>query len=324
MPVRQQVSEAGQEAAESEEADDASDFQAAVPTMTRCALFAVHPLLAFLPELTNGSWGPTNEPALPGPKYLEHPPSDAPEFPPDPYARELAQMQAQQAEAELLSSKSPSALASSIDSKIGIQLDVVVVQGRAGLARNFSGLLLQESNEAGTKEAMKTPSFTGLLETPHEKAVFLACMQSLRANGLITIMAEPRLVTMSGRQASFLSGGQEAIPVPAGLGQVGVEFEEFGSRLNFVPTILSVGKIRLSVESELRQSPEDPVQRMKTTSEFKKGVTLLIAKVSQKPEAKNQKASKNTGKSKKGKREIEEQDEEMIILVTPSIIRLDR
>jgi hypothetical protein len=37
---------------------------------------------------------------LPSPRYLEHPPTYAPESPPFPYARELAGMQAQAAQAE--------------------------------------------------------------------------------------------------------------------------------------------------------------------------------------------------------------------------------
>ena len=38
---------------------------------------------------------------LPSPRYLEHPPSYIPESPPFPYARELATMQAQAAQAEV-------------------------------------------------------------------------------------------------------------------------------------------------------------------------------------------------------------------------------
>jgi hypothetical protein len=37
---------------------------------------------------------------LPSPRYLEHPPSYAPDSPPYPFARELATLQAQQAQAE--------------------------------------------------------------------------------------------------------------------------------------------------------------------------------------------------------------------------------
>src|SRR5262249_24493131 len=49
----------------------------------------------------------------------------------------------------------------------------------------------------------------------------------------------------------FLDGGEQAIPVPAGLGQVGVQFEEFGTRLSFVPIVIGDGRIRLEVEPEV-------------------------------------------------------------------------
>ena len=64
--------------------------------------------------------------------------------------------------------------------------------------------------------------------------------------------AEPRLIALSGRQASFLDGGEQAIPVPAGLGQVGVQFEEFGTRLNFVPIVLGSEARALAAADDLR------------------------------------------------------------------------
>src|SRR5947208_12716426 len=65
------------------------------------------------------------------------------------------------------------------------------------------------------------------------------------------LLAQPRLVTLSGNPASFLDGGEQAVPVPAGLGQVGVQFEEFGTRLNFLPVVLGNGRIHLEVEPEV-------------------------------------------------------------------------
>jgi pilus assembly protein CpaC len=94
---------------------------------------------------------------------------------------------------------------------------------------------------------------------------------------------------MSGRQASFLVGGEQAIPVPAGLGQVGVQFEEFGTRLNFIPVVLGNGKIHLEVEPEV--SALDPAagtniqgtvvpgratQRVRTTVQLETGQTFVI------------------------------------------------
>jgi hypothetical protein len=60
-------------------------------------------------------------------------------------------------------------------------------------------------------------------------------------------MAEPKVVTMSGRTARLLSGGQQAIPETAGLGSVSVRFEPFGTQLNVLPIVLGNGRIQLDV-----------------------------------------------------------------------------
>ena len=71
------------------------------------------------------------------------------------------------------------------------------------------------------------------------------------------MLAEPRLVTLSGRPATFLSGGQQAVPeVTAsgvGGGTVGTRFEPFGTQLTFLPIVLGNGKIYLEVEPVISQ-----------------------------------------------------------------------
>jgi pilus assembly protein CpaC len=120
-------------------------------------------------------------------------------------------------------------------------------------------------------------------------ATFLGFLQALRDEEVTKLLAEPRLVTVSGKPASFLSGGEQAVPVPAGLGQVGVQFEEFGTRLNFLPIVLGDGRIHLEVEPEvssLNQAfgtsiqgtvvPGRTTQRVHTTVDIEPGQTLVI------------------------------------------------
>jgi pilus assembly protein CpaC len=120
-------------------------------------------------------------------------------------------------------------------------------------------------------------------------ATFLSFLQALRNESVTKLLAEPRLVTVSGKAASFLSGGEQAVPVPAGLGQVGVQFEEFGTRLNFLPIVMGDGRIHLEVEPEvssLNQAfgtsiqgtvvPGRTTQRVHTTVDIEPGQTLVI------------------------------------------------
>jgi pilus assembly protein CpaC len=123
----------------------------------------------------------------------------------------------------------------------------------------------------------------------NDKQSFFGYLNALRNEGLAKVMSEPRLMTLSGRTASFLDGGEQAIPVPAGLGQVGTQFEEFGTRLNFLPIVLGNGKIHLEVEPEVSRLdaasgtsiqgtivPGRITQRVHTTVEMEDGQTLLI------------------------------------------------
>jgi pilus assembly protein CpaC len=86
--------------------------------------------------------------------------------------------------------------------------------------------------------------FLGLF---NDEQIFYSFLQILRNENLAKIMAEPKVVTMSGRTARLLSGGQQAIPETAGLGSVSVRFEPFGTQLNVLPIVLGNGKIQLDV-----------------------------------------------------------------------------
>jgi pilus assembly protein CpaC len=77
-------------------------------------------------------------------------------------------------------------------------------------------------------------------------------LQFLEQEGLARTLAEPRLVTQSGQEASFLAGGEFPIPVVQGGGtglnnSITIEYKEFGVGLRFTPVVLSDGKISLKV-----------------------------------------------------------------------------
>lgn len=84
-----------------------------------------------------------------------------------------------------------------------------------------------------------------------------AIIQALQANNILQILAEPNLLTESGKSASFLAGGE--FPFPAlqggvssgGVQGVTVQFREFGVRLNFTPTLMPDGLIHLNVKPEV-------------------------------------------------------------------------
>lgn len=79
-------------------------------------------------------------------------------------------------------------------------------------------------------------------------------IRALQQHNVLQILAEPNLLALNGREASFLAGGEFPFPTvqsTAGLGAVTITFKEFGVRLKFTPNILSDGTIRLKVAPEV-------------------------------------------------------------------------
>jgi len=82
-----------------------------------------------------------------------------------------------------------------------------------------------------------------------------AMIQALQDNAVLQILAEPNLLTESGKQASFLAGGEFPFPVLQGtsgaVNGITIQFREFGVRLNFTPTLTADGLIHLNVKPEV-------------------------------------------------------------------------
>ncbi len=83
-------------------------------------------------------------------------------------------------------------------------------------------------------------------------SVFQGFVQAMLEEGMLKSQATPMIVTHNGRPANFLSGGETPVPIPAGLGTTGFEFREYGIQMNAVPYILGNGRVRLEVETIIR------------------------------------------------------------------------
>jgi pilus assembly protein CpaC len=80
-----------------------------------------------------------------------------------------------------------------------------------------------------------------------------ASFQAFESTGLIRILAEPNLTTLSGESANFLAGGEFPVPVGQRNNVVTIEFKEFGIGLGFTPLVLSKGRINLKVSTEVSE-----------------------------------------------------------------------
>jgi pilus assembly protein CpaC len=121
-----------------------------------------------------------------------------------------------------------------------------------------------------------------------------AILQDLQAKNVLQILAEPNLLTLSGRPASFLAGGEFPFPTlqggAAGVGQITIQFKEFGIRLNFLPTVTPRGTIHLVVTPEVSSLdysngltvsgytiPGLSTRRVQTEVELENGQSFVIA-----------------------------------------------
>jgi pilus assembly protein CpaC len=83
---------------------------------------------------------------------------------------------------------------------------------------------------------------------------FGAVIEALQTKNLLQILAEPNLIAVNGKKASFLAGGQFPFPIVqpgAGFTAVTISFKEFGVKLDFTPVIMPNGNIHLAVAPEV-------------------------------------------------------------------------
>jgi pilus assembly protein CpaC len=134
------------------------------------------------------------------------------------------------------------------------------------------------------------PAVNSLFRFDTGEWTWTGLMDALSEDGLLKILAEPTLVTLSGQSANFLAGGEFPVPVPQGLGTAAIEYKPFGVGLIFSPTVLSKDKISIQVTPEVSEldfstaqvvqgfvTPGITTRRASTTVELGDGQSFAIA-----------------------------------------------
>jgi len=169
-----------------------------------------------------------------------------------------------------------------------------------------------------------------------------AVVKALQSKGLFQSLAEPNLIALNGKEASFLAGGEYPYPVAqggAGNNAVTITFKEFGVRLSFTPTVLGGDLINLKVRPEVSsldfangvsvsgfRVPALSSRRTETEVELQDGQTFAIAGL-----------MNNTVSSTMSKipgigdipvlgylfrsRAYQKQQTELVVMITPQIVR---
>jgi Flp pilus assembly secretin CpaC len=156
-----------------------------------------------------------------------------------------------------------------------------------------AGLKLPDLNEAN--RAAKDPSqpveksrggaVLGIIDSDHELFAFL---DELRAKGIAKTLAEPAILTVSGRPAFFSSGGEFPF-LQRQSGDATIDFKQYGTQVNLVPLALGNDMLRLEFKARVSEIDEQlsvnagglkvpglHVRECDTGVEFASGQTVVV------------------------------------------------
>ena len=115
-----------------------------------------------------------------------------------------------------------------------------------------------------------------------------AVIDALESEGIVRTLAEPNLTAVSGENARFHAGGELPMAncnIANNSNICTVEYKPYGVSLDFTPTVLSEGRISLSIStavSEIGQvsvgiNPGIDTRNMRTTIELPSGGSMMLA-----------------------------------------------
>ena len=137
----------------------------------------------------------------------------------------------------------------SIASTLNSPLSFVNVIGVAtqGFAQGITG-----KGSVGGAEVQQGSTTSLNFGVVGDKGSFSAFLDALRTEGIAKVLSEPRITTLSGQEASIVSGGETPIVLSSGVGAPPtVSYKSFGTTVKFTPLVLENGRIQLKIMAEL-------------------------------------------------------------------------
>jgi pilus assembly protein CpaC len=183
--------------------------------------------------------------------------------------------------------------------------------------------------------AAAAPQLTGIFENGE----ITVLLDALASNGSGKVLTDATVVALSGEPASFLAGGEFAVPSTVGLNGVGVAtttFRGFGTSLISTSTLVDRDLIRMEIIPELSELdqgaavggvPGVNVRRVQTRVELREGQTIVLGGVF----SRRQRAEVTripvlgeipiVGTYLFNTKQATEDETEMLIVLTPEIVR---
>jgi pilus assembly protein CpaC len=174
-----------------------------------------------------------------------------------------------------------------------------------------------------------------LVHTGGDSNGLSALLEALASESFASVLAEPTLVALSGKTATFKAGGEEGYIVKQ-TGNEGntTEFKEWGTSIEFTPVVMSEDRINITVKPVVstvnyengNSTPSLVTKEAETTVELGSGQSLAIAGLLQ--------TNKNTSREETPflsdlpligslfrSSSVTKVEKELIIIITPYIVK---
>jgi len=214
-----------------------------------------------------------------------------------------------------------------------VQVDVQVMEINTNDSKNLGldwARMVGANGELFLRETTSPLEAIGTLE----RGKLNLFLRLLVEKGRGKVLARPKLLTLSGHKASFSSGGEVPVSVIGTSGQQSVEWKKFGVNLDVQPTARESGEINLEIRAEVSDAdfsrlvngnPTLKTRWAATTIQVQPGATVVIGGLIQ---------DKRTVRSQGlpvlseipvlgyffKSTEVTEEESELVIFVTPSIV----
>lgn len=159
-------------------------------------------------------------------------------------------------------------------------------------------------------------------------------IEALEAKGVVRMLAEPNLTTLSGEPASFNAGGEVPIRSVDTDGEIKIEYKQFGVNLLFTPIILNDDKIHIRLAPEVSDLTSftpagDPIftnRKLATVVELRDGQSFAVGGLLSSKNTKIQKQVPWLGQvpivgALFHNSSNQKEETELVVIVTPHIVR---
>lgn len=129
------------------------------------------------------------------------------------------------------------------------------------LGMNWSNTLtfqeeVPSSDETHTLNRLVGTALKSFYQSQFTRSQLTATLQALQRDNLVRTLARPKLVALSGKEASILVGGEipvlSNVSVSSGTTTTSVEYVEYGIKLNISPEVQETGDIICKLEVEVK------------------------------------------------------------------------